>query len=72
LKRDQIESEKLMLSLRLPSGVNKESLNQDQISGLSEFVKSGHLDLKNWNHGRATLTLDGRLIADRILRQILL
>jgi oxygen-independent coproporphyrinogen-3 oxidase len=72
LKRDQIESEKLMLSLRLPSGVNKESLNQDQISGLSEYVKSGHLDLKNWNHGRATLTLDGRLIADRILRQILL
>jgi len=68
----QINSEKLMLSLRLPSGVEKESLNQEQISELSEYVQSGHLDLSNWNQGRATLTLEGRLIADQILRQILL
>jgi oxygen-independent coproporphyrinogen-3 oxidase len=47
-------------------------LNQDQISELSDYVESGHLDLLNWNQGRATLTLEGRLIADQILRQILL
>ena len=68
----QIESERLMLSLRLPSGVEKQSLNEMQLSELSSYVESGHLDLANWNQGRATLTLDGRLIADRILRQILL
>lgn len=72
LEEIQIASEKLMLSLRLPSGVEKESLNQDQISELSDYVESGHLDLFNWNQGRATLTLEGRLIADQILRQILL
>jgi len=72
LEEIQIASEKLMLSLRLPSGVEKESLNQDQISELSDYVESGHLDLLNWNQGRATLTLEGRLIADQILRQIVL
>jgi oxygen-independent coproporphyrinogen-3 oxidase len=68
----QIESERLMLSLRLPSGVDKQSLNELQLAELSSYVQSGHLDQANWNQGRATLTLDGRLIADRILRQILL
>jgi oxygen-independent coproporphyrinogen-3 oxidase len=72
LEQFQIESERLMLSLRLPSGVDKQSLNELQLSELSNFVESGHLDQANWNQGRATLTLDGRLIADRILRQILL
>lgn len=72
LKKDQIESERLMLLLRLPSGIEKQSLNQMQLSELSEFVESGHLDRANWNQGRASLTLNGRLIADRILRKILL
>lgn len=72
LKKDQIESERLMLLLRLPSGIEKQTLNQMQLSELSEFVESGHLDRANWNQGRATLTLNGRLIADRILRKILL
>lgn len=72
LKKDQIESERLMLLLRLPSGIEKQTLNQMQLSELSEFVESGHLDRANWNQGRASLTLNGRLIADRILRKILL
>ena len=72
LEELQIESERLMLSLRLPSGVEKQSLNEMQLSELSSYVQSGHLDQANWNQGRATLTLDGHLIADRILRQILL
>ncbi|MGI9195347.1 MAG: radical SAM family heme chaperone HemW [Candidatus Nanopelagicus sp.] len=72
LEELQIESERLMLSLRLPTGVEKQSLSELQITELSSYVESGHLDQENWNQGRATLTLDGRLIADRILRQILL
>jgi oxygen-independent coproporphyrinogen-3 oxidase len=72
LEELQIENERLMLSLRLPSGVDKQSLNELQLAELSSYVESGHLDQANWNQGRATLTLDGRLIADRILRQILL
>lgn len=72
LEELQIESERLMLSLRLPSGLDKQSLNELQLAELSSYVESGHLDQANWNQGRATLTLNGRLIADRILRQILL
>ena len=72
LESFQIESERLMLSIRLPSGVEKRTLNDKQILDLAGYVESGHLDQANWNLGRATLTLDGRLIADRILREILL
>lgn len=68
----QIENERVMLSIRLPRGVAKNSLNQQQISELNEYVNTGHLDQSDWNLGRATLTLDGRLIADRIVREILL
>jgi len=66
------ESERLMLSIRLPQGVEKNTLNNQQILELTDYVNSGHLDEENWNLGRATLTLDGRLIADRIVREILL
>ncbi len=72
LKGSQIESERLMLSIRLPQGVAKNTLNNQQILELTDYVNSGHLDQENWNLGRATLTLDGRLIADRIVREILL
>ena len=72
LEELQRESERLMLSLRLPTGVAKKTLNEQQLLELSEYVESGHLDQSNWNEGRATLTVDGRLIADRILRKILL
>ncbi len=72
LKELQIESERLMLSIRLPSGVEKNTLNEQQISDLSGYVESGHLDKGDWDNGRAILTLNGRLIADRIVREILL
>jgi putative oxygen-independent coproporphyrinogen III oxidase len=72
LEGSQIESERLMLSIRLPQGVAKNTLNNQQILELTDYVNSGHLDQENWNMGRATLTLDGRLIADRIVREILL
>ena len=72
LKGSQIESERLMLSIRLPQGLEKNTLNNQQILELTDYVNSGHLDQENWNLGRATLTLDGRLIADRIAREILL
>jgi oxygen-independent coproporphyrinogen-3 oxidase len=72
LKDSQIESERLMLSIRLPQGLEKNTLNNQQILELTDYVNSGHLDQENWNLGRATLTLDGRLIADRIVREILL
>lgn len=72
LESSQVESERLMLSIRLPQGLEKNTLNNQQILELTDYLNSGHLDQENWNLGRATLTLDGRLIADRIVREILL
>ena len=68
----QIESERLMLSIRLPSGVSKESLSSEQLKILQPYVESGALDLNNWSAGSVSLSLNGRLIADRIVREILL
>ena len=72
LQASQIESERLMLSIRLTSGIETKSLNNQQIQDLSTYVKTGHLNQTDWQNGRATLTLNGRLIADRIVREILL
>jgi oxygen-independent coproporphyrinogen-3 oxidase len=68
----QIESERLMLSIRLPSGVSKESLSNEQLKILQPYVESGALDLNHWSTGSVSLSLNGRLIADRIVREILL
>ena len=68
----QIESERLMLSIRLPKGITKESLSVDQIAVLHQYVQSGALDTAKWDAGSVSLTLNGRLIADRIVREILL
>ena len=72
LQASQIESERLMLSIRLTSGIETKSLNNQQIQDLATYVKPGHLNQSDWQNGRATLTLNGRLIADRIVREILL
>ena len=68
----QIESERLMLSIRLPEGITKDSLSADQILCLDQYLKSGALDAAKWDAGYVSLTLSGRLIADRIVREILL
>ena len=68
----QIESERLMLSIRLPEGITKESLTVDQIMSLDQYLQSGALDSAKWDAGSVSLTLNGRLIADRIVREILL
>ena len=68
----QIESERLMLSIRLPEGIAKDSLSVDQIKSLNPYLESGALNAAKWDAGSVSLTLSGRLIADRIVREILL
>ena len=68
----QIESERLMLSIRLPSGISKDSLSSEQVKTLEPYLDNGALDLDKWGAGSVSLSLTGRLIADRIVREILL
>ena len=71
LRNDQIENENLMLSIRLSDGLTKQKLNNVQINKLESYLDSGYLMKERWNNGYATLSQSGRLIADRILRDIL-
>ena len=68
----QIESERLMLLIRLPEGIAKDSLSHDQIASLNPYLESGAINPTKWDAGSVSLTLSGRLIADRIVRELLL
>jgi putative oxygen-independent coproporphyrinogen III oxidase len=72
LTGEQMASERLMLEIRLKSGIAKSSLAAEQIDALESFRIGGALDLDMWAAQRVALTQSGRLIADRIVREILL
>jgi putative oxygen-independent coproporphyrinogen III oxidase len=62
--------EHLMLLLRLRDGLRREDLNQEQQSALERFAETGQVDMDQWRQGKVVLTLAGRLIADRIVRDL--
>ena len=72
LTEEQMASERLMLEIRLKSGIAKSSLSAEQIDALESFRIGGALDPDMWAAQRVALTQSGRLIADRIVREILL
>jgi putative oxygen-independent coproporphyrinogen III oxidase len=72
LTEEQMASERLMLEIRLKSGIAKSSLAAEQIDALESFRIGGALDPVMWAAQRVALTQSGRLIADRIVREILL
>jgi putative oxygen-independent coproporphyrinogen III oxidase len=68
----QKESERVMLEIRLKYGISKSSLSAESISNLTSYVAGGQISQDLWSAGRVALTLSGRLMADRIVREILL
>ena len=68
----EIENERVMLQIRLSSGISKSTLNKEIINRLLPFLHGGELDGACWASGDVVLTLKGRLVADRIVREILL
>jgi len=72
LTDSQKASEEIMLKIRLADGLAFDSLTPIQIDTLEGFKSQGHLILQSWSEKRAVLTRSGRLIADRIVREILL
>ena len=72
LTEEQMASERLMLEIRLKSGIAKSSLAAEQLDALESFRIGGALDPDMWAAQRVALTQSGRLIADRIVREILL
>ena len=72
LTATQIESERVMLEIRLRSGIARSSLDAAAIDRLQSYVAGAQLDAQSWADGLVVLTQTGRLIADRIVREILL
>jgi oxygen-independent coproporphyrinogen-3 oxidase len=72
LKVDEKESERVMLQIRMPEGIAQSSLTGPAILRLESFLTGGQISREHWELGRISLTLSGRLMADRIVREILL
>ncbi|CAB4762858.1 unannotated protein [freshwater metagenome] len=72
LSAEQIESERIMLEIRLPSGIAKSTLSNASLARLESYVAGGQLSAQKWEAGDISLTQSGRLMADRIVREILL
>ncbi len=66
------QSESVMLRIRLREGISAAAFGSDVVLRLSDYVAQGYLDESGWSQGRVVLTRTGRLIADRIVREIVL
>jgi oxygen-independent coproporphyrinogen-3 oxidase len=71
LTLEEKSSERIMLEIRLARGIDSKTLTAEQISTLEGFKNQGHLLEDSWASGRIVLSTSGRLIADRIVREIL-
>jgi oxygen-independent coproporphyrinogen-3 oxidase len=71
LTLEEKSSERIMLEIRLARGIDSKTLTAEQISTLEGFKNQGHLLDGSWASGRIVLSTSGRLIADRIVREIL-
>ena len=67
LSASQIKDESILLGIRMREGISLELLGPRQIERLADYRENGFVVLE---HERALLTPTGRLIADRIVREI--
>lgn len=62
--------ERIMLKMRLRDGLQRSDLTSEQASVIDGFVATGAIDEAAWKAGKVILTLTGRLIADRVVRDV--
>ena len=70
LSEDDVALEFIMLRMRMRSGIEKKALSKEQQQTIETYLSSGHIDSAQWQLGRAVLTPQGRLIADRVVREL--
>ena len=70
LTEENLRDERIMLMLRLRDGLRRSDLTMKQIAVVERYLETGSLDVKRWRSGELVLTVDGRLIADRIVRDL--
>ncbi len=64
--------EEIMLQIRLATGLELTALSELEQQPLVGYLAEKHLQADAWANGRVVLSSSGRLIADRIVREILL
>jgi putative oxygen-independent coproporphyrinogen III oxidase len=70
LTTQQKSDEAIMLAIRMRDGIALNALSPAQIAKVSGYCQSGHLDVARWQEETLQLTPQGRLIADRIVREL--
>jgi putative oxygen-independent coproporphyrinogen III oxidase len=71
LSNENKRDEYIMLNIRMRTGIVRDTLNENQQQIAQDFLDTGHVDQSLWSQGRLVLTQSGRLIADRIVRELL-
>lgn len=66
-KRDEF----VMLQIRMSEGISLSDLTQEEMAKVAKYRDSGHIEGANWDAGHLVLSRTGRLIADRIVREML-
>ena len=72
LTQENVADEFLMLQIRRREGIDHARLNPRQLASAREFLTIGHLDEASWGDQKLVLSRSGRLIADRIVRELVL
>jgi len=70
LTEENFRDERIMLMLRLRDGLRSIDLTKEQNEVASRYLDSGSFDRDGWRRGELILTVEGRLIADRIVRDL--
>ena len=71
LTSDEARSEEIMLQIRLATGLSRSALSESEAKSLPIFLAEGYLLPTAWENGQVVLSQTGRLMADRIVREIL-
>jgi len=72
LTSENLADEFVMLQIRRRAGIQLSALTDLQINRAELFLGSGHLEEKSWSEKKLVLSKEGRLIADRIVRELVL
>ncbi len=70
LTEENLRDERIMLMLRLRDGLRRSDLTESQSRVVEGFIESGGIERESWQQGQLVLTEEGRLIADRIVRDL--
>jgi oxygen-independent coproporphyrinogen-3 oxidase len=63
-------NEEVMLGIRLVEGIERSAFTPKQLVILEDFRQDGHVLESAWERNRVVLSRSGRLLADRIVREI--